>query len=325
MKILFAVSNENVSDAIVKSYQKNYNDTVTFKNVFYFNAIIKEIQRDRTYDRIIISEDLEPFANNNYDAIDKFIHERLSAIATEINDFSDTRIPIILICTDRRTKSSSMITKVFNIGIYDAVIGSDRKIDNVCKLISTPRTKEEAQQYYKLDDTESNKSLEDVSEEEVQNIVNYYKKLGKNEERYTDSFNNIAAQYTDAQLRIIIRYLPINVKAVLEAECAKYQEIVTYANNPESAREKKEKEKLREQKQKEQEEEEKRIREEQERKRHEEERMMAEREKAKKQEYVPNNSAKLEPEQQVVPEQPVKKQPVQPQIQKQKQPIGIDL
>ena len=66
MRILFAVSNENVSDAIVKSYHKNYNDTITFKNVFYFNAIIKEIQRDRTYDRIVVSEDLEPFANNNY-------------------------------------------------------------------------------------------------------------------------------------------------------------------------------------------------------------------------------------------------------------------
>ena len=109
MKILFAVSNENVSDAIVKSYQKNYNDTITYKNVFYFNAIIKEIQRDKQYDRIIISEDLEPFANNNYNAIDKFIYERLEAISSEIKDFSDKRIPIILICTDRRTKSSAMI------------------------------------------------------------------------------------------------------------------------------------------------------------------------------------------------------------------------
>src|SRR5699024_10316488 len=111
MRILFAVSNENVSDAIVKSYHKNYNDTITFKNVFYFNAIIKEIQRDRTYDRIVVSEDLEPFANNNYDAIDKFIYERLEAISEEINDFADAKIPIILICTDRRTKSSSMIHK----------------------------------------------------------------------------------------------------------------------------------------------------------------------------------------------------------------------
>ena len=43
MRILFAVSNENVSDAIVKSYHKNYNDTITFKNVFYFKHFSKHI------------------------------------------------------------------------------------------------------------------------------------------------------------------------------------------------------------------------------------------------------------------------------------------
>lgn len=41
--------------------------------MYYFNAIIKELQRDKSYDRIVISEDLQPFSNNNYDQIDKFI------------------------------------------------------------------------------------------------------------------------------------------------------------------------------------------------------------------------------------------------------------
>lgn len=303
MRILFAVSNENVSDAIVKSYHKNYSDTITFKNVFYFNAIIKEIQRDRSYDRIIISEDLEPFANNNYDAIDKFIFERLESISEEINDFADSKIPIILICTDRRTKSSSMIHKLYNIGIYDALIGSDRRIDNVCKLINVPRTKEEAQQYYKLENTgDSKSSLEDVSEEEVQNIVSYYKKLGKNEERYTDSFNNIASQYTDAQLKIIIRYLPINVKAVLEAECPKYQELVTYASDRDKIREQKEKERLQEQKLKEKEEYEEKIKEQYEQKKKEQEKAEKEQKKAG---YIPNAESKNQ--------------------KKPEQPIGIDL
>ena len=286
MKILFAVSNENVSDAIVKSYQKNYNDSITYKNVFYFNAIIKEIQRDKEYDRIIISEDLEPFANNNYDAIDKFIFERLDAIVSEIKYFAEKRIPIILICTDRRTKTSPMITKIFNIGIYDAVIGSDRKIENVCRLIKEPRTKEDAKQYYKIESGDENNSSEvDISEEEVQNIVNYYKKLGKNEERYTDSFNNIATQYTDAQLKIIIRYLPINVKAILESECAKYQELVTF-DNPATVKEQKEKERLRRKKQREKEEEEERIREQLAQKKKREQ--IEKKKQANK--YIPNNS-----------------------------------
>jgi hypothetical protein len=76
MKVLFAVSNENISTQIVKKYQKDYKEIITYKNMYYFNAIVKELQRDKSYDRIVISEDLEPFANNNYDAIDKFLFEK---------------------------------------------------------------------------------------------------------------------------------------------------------------------------------------------------------------------------------------------------------
>ena len=50
--------------------------------------------------------------------------------------------------------------------------------------------------------------------------------MGKNTERYADSFNNIAAQYTDEQLRIIINVLPMKVKAVLESESPKYQALM---------------------------------------------------------------------------------------------------
>ena len=59
MKVLFAVSNEKISEAIIKKYQKQYKEIISYKNVYYFNAILKELQRDKTYDRIVISEDLE--------------------------------------------------------------------------------------------------------------------------------------------------------------------------------------------------------------------------------------------------------------------------
>ena len=58
MKVLFAVSNEAVSESIVKKYQEMYKEIIVGKNVYYFNAILKEIQKDKTYDRIVISEDL---------------------------------------------------------------------------------------------------------------------------------------------------------------------------------------------------------------------------------------------------------------------------
>ncbi len=234
MKVLFAVSNEEISESIVKKYQKEYKQIISYKNVYYFNAILKELQKDKTYDRIVISEDLEAFTHTQYDQIDKFIFEKLDGISDEATDSIGNDTPIILICADRRTKSEQMLVKLFGIGIYNAIIGSDRSVDEVCKLIHRPRSKKEAKNYYKIESEEVSYQSEtenDVSEMEIQNILAHYKRLGKNEDRFIDSFNNIAAQYNDTQLRIISKFLPLNVRAVLEEKSPKYQQIMSFNNS----------------------------------------------------------------------------------------------
>ena len=212
MKVLFAVNNESISEQIIKLYQKEYREIISGKNVYYFNAIIKELQRDQTYDRIVISEDLEPYSNNNLDLIDKFLFDQLDKISDEAITGNGTDIPIIFIATDRRSKSDNLLSKLFSIGIYDALLGNDRSISEVCKLLNRPRTKKEAKVYYRIETDEVSyqaETEESVSETEIQNILMHYKKLGKNTDRYVESFNNIAAQYNDAQLRIITKFLPI--------------------------------------------------------------------------------------------------------------------
>ena len=231
MKVLFAVSNDAISESIIKKYQQMYKEIIVGKNVYYFNAIYKELQKDKTYDRVVISEDLEPFTNNNYDMVDNFIFERLDNISDEATTTTGEDIPIILIATDRRTKSDSLLIKLFGIGVYSALLGQDRSIDEVCKLINKPRTKKEAKVYYKIDSNEVEYKPENedsVSEQEIQNILTHYKKLGKNEDRYIESFDNIASQYTDEQLKVIIKFLPLNVKAVLEENSPKYQQLTSF-------------------------------------------------------------------------------------------------
>ena len=144
MKVLFAVNSESVSDAIIKKYQRDYREILSYKNVYYFNAIQKEIQKDKSYDRIVISEDLEPFSNNNYESIDKFIFEKLDSISDEAHDAQGREISIVLICSDRHTKGSSFLVKLFGIGVYNALLGNDRSMEEVCRLINKPRTKKEA-------------------------------------------------------------------------------------------------------------------------------------------------------------------------------------
>src|SRR5574344_2030694 len=118
MKVLFAINDEKISESIIRKYQATYKEIISTKNVYYFNAIIKELQRDKSYDRIVVSEDLEPYSNKNYDMIDKFLFEKLDNISDEASNKVEGEIPIILICTERREKGDSMLSKLFSIGIY---------------------------------------------------------------------------------------------------------------------------------------------------------------------------------------------------------------
>ena len=231
MKVLFAVSNEEISESIVKRYQGEYKEIISYKNVYYFNAILKELQKDKNYDRIVISEELEAFTHTQYDQIDKFIFDKLDGISDEASNLKGEDIPIILICSDRREKSESMLVKLFGIGIYNALLGNDRSVDNGCKLLNKPRSKKEAKIYYKIDSddvTYQSENENDVSEVEIQNILAHYKRLGKDEDKYVESFNRIASQYNDVQLRIITKFLPLNVRAVLEEKSEKYQQIISF-------------------------------------------------------------------------------------------------
>ena len=81
MKVLFAVNNDKISESIIRRYQKNYKEIISGKNVYYFNAILKELQKDKSYDRIVISEDLEPLASDDKESIDKFLFDKLDNIS----------------------------------------------------------------------------------------------------------------------------------------------------------------------------------------------------------------------------------------------------
>ena len=168
MKVLFAVSNDKMSETIIKQYEKQYKEIINYKNVYYFNAILKELQRDKTYDRIVISEDLEQYASSSYDQKDKFIFDRLDNISDEALDVNGDDIPIILICSERRKKAEEFLNKLFGIGIYNAIVGDDRSTDEVCRLINKPRSKKEAKKYYGIDSDDT--IYDPVNENEVSEI-----------------------------------------------------------------------------------------------------------------------------------------------------------
>ncbi len=173
--------------------------------------------------------------NTDYEQMDKFLFDRLDSISDEATNLNGEDIPIILICTERRNKAEPILVKLFGIGIYNAIIGNDRSVNEVCRLINRPRSKKEAKIYYKIDSEDVTYPLDredenDVSELEIQNILAHYKRLGSDEDKYVESFDSIASQYNDKQLRVISRCLPLNVRAVLEEKSSKYQQVNSYNN-----------------------------------------------------------------------------------------------
>ncbi len=227
MKVLFAVNNESISETIIKKYQKIYDVLLEYKNVYYYNAIVKEIQNESNYDIIVISEDLETISSNDKRKVDAFILDKLEKVIDVFKAVEINPIPILFISNEKRTIKNEIIPNMFNLGIYNALVEKDRTITKICELINSPRSEEEARQYYNL--RGSNKvsiEKEIVNPKEINNILKHYKKIMDMPDRFSSSFDRIAAQYDDLQLKYIIDKLPEGVTAVLIKENQKYNEII---------------------------------------------------------------------------------------------------
>ena len=230
MKVLFAVNDEKDAEAITRVYQKEYKEIISSKTVYYFNAIIKELQKDKTYDRIVISEDVEMFASDNYQAVDNFIFDKMDAISDEATNAEGNDIPIILLGMDRRTKNDPLLVKLFGLGLYNVLVGQDRSLQKVAALMYKPRTKKEAKAYYKVEAEKVTYSADNknggVNESEIQNILTHYKKIGNNIPKCVQSFDSIVSQYSKEQVKLIIQVLPNNVKVILEENSDAYRKIM---------------------------------------------------------------------------------------------------
>lgn len=227
MKVLFAVNNESISETIIKKYQKMNGELLEYKNVYYYNAIVKEIQKEHDYDFIVISEDLEIISSSDKSKIDVFVLDKLEKIMDVFKVEEIKPIPILFITNEKRTMKDEIIPNMFNLGIYNALVEKDRTITKICDLIKNPRTEAEARTYYRLKgDDPLSMEKEVVNPKEINNILRHYKKILEMPDRFSSSFDRIVAQYDNIQLKYIVEKLPEEVTLVLEKENAKYKEII---------------------------------------------------------------------------------------------------
>ena len=216
MKVLFAIGNEQTSKKVAEKYYNKYGEELEYKNVFYFKALLEEVKKDKTYDRIVISEDLEQFYVKSIEAFDRIIFNYIDGITDEIEDSE-----IIFICSDRRTKQNdSFVERLFNIGVYNMLIGDERTIEPLCKCIKKPLNKKEAKRHLNITSIVSEGSPlasdDTVEEDQIMSILKYYDNMrinGKTSQaEYVKAFDDISEQYNKNQLKVILLCLPADVR-----------------------------------------------------------------------------------------------------------------
>ena len=70
MKVLFAIRDDNnIVDSIARKYQRDYNKKLLYKEVKNFTAILRELQQNNSYDRIVISDNIDEKINKSETAI----------------------------------------------------------------------------------------------------------------------------------------------------------------------------------------------------------------------------------------------------------------
>ena len=235
MKVLFAIASESWSKNITESYYNKYGETLEYKNVFYFKALVDEVKRDKSYNVIVIHEDMEQFKAKDIEQLDAKLFSYVDSITDEVQDAE-----IIYICSDRRTKDDKFIVRLYSIGIYNILIGEDRTVSNLCEVIKRPKTKKEAKEYLDIDSGSINETGiirdDEVDEMQMMNILNFYDRIREEPEKYVPTFDQIASQYSRAQLKVIASWLPKDIQEVIYSD-PKYKFLLLSANNQETKKE----------------------------------------------------------------------------------------
>ena len=178
MKVLFGLNNDDTVRSIVKYYEETYKEKVEYKNVYYFKQAIQELSQNN-YDRLVILEDLEKYPNNNYAQIDEFLFNNIDTMTDEFDAKN-----IIYIASDRRKLGDEFLTRLFNIGVYSVLTGNNRTKSKVSALLNIPSKKKDVKRYYEDKDVQSAYGKPQVTELEIQRIINYYRKQEGNSDKY---------------------------------------------------------------------------------------------------------------------------------------------
>ncbi|MEG2348482.1 MAG: hypothetical protein RSB67_02410 [Clostridia bacterium] len=226
MKVLFGINNDDTVKGIIEFYEEKYKEKLEYKNVYYFKQFVQELAAGE-YDRAVILEELEKFPTNNYAQIDSYLFKNIDSM-TDVFDAKS----IIYVASDRRKQGDEFLSKLFNLGMYTVLTGQNRTKGKVSEAINKPYFKKDVKKFYDRVSGDNIYDSAEVSEIEIQRIISYYKNQNGTKDKYNEIFDRISTQYTNEQLRVIINFLPEDVKQYLGFNNETYKKVMTTIATP---------------------------------------------------------------------------------------------
>ena len=220
MKVLFGISNDATIAGIAKYYEEKKKEKIEYEVALYFSDFSNKIASG-DYDRALLSEELEKMPTKSYAEADRLIFEYIDGI---LNNF-DAK-DLVLLCSERRKLGDDFLSRLFAIGVYTTLTGTDRTKGKVCEALHSPYTRRDMRKYYDKSQTSNVFNASEVSELELRKILTYFRNLNGDTSRYVEIFDRINQQYNSEQMAIIIRVLPKDVKDFLEKNSETYKSLV---------------------------------------------------------------------------------------------------
>ena len=231
MKVLFAIRDDNnIVDSIARKYQRDYNKKLLYKEVKNFTAILRELQQNNSYDRIVISDDIDEKINKSENK-NKLILSRLNSIRKAAINKNNKSIPIIFISNNDKIKK-----QLFDLNIYNGILSEDKIKRKLYELMQKPRNSKKAKEYYNIQETPKaqgvqktvNKSVDKQSNEksEVEKVINYLNQTGLSDEKYVKKFERAYSTLSKSDLDILIKSLSARTKKILSNNSTRYNKIV---------------------------------------------------------------------------------------------------
>ena len=230
MKVLFAIRDDNnIVDSIARKYQRDYNKKLLYKEVKNFTAILRELQQNNSYDRIVISDDIDEKINKSENK-NKLILSRLNSIRKAAINKNNKSIPIIFISNNDKIKK-----QLFDLNIYNGILGEDKIKRKIYELMQAPRNSKKAKEYYNIQETPKaqsvqktvSKSVNKQSDEksEVEKAIKYLNQTDLSDEKYVKKFESAYSTLSKSDLDILIKSLSARTKKILSNNSTRYNKI----------------------------------------------------------------------------------------------------